>query len=361
MSRHSRKEKSRLRFRTATFVFFGIFLLCEVAAFNTGENMLYLLAAFVLGFPLLAIVVSNAAFRGLELQREAPDAVHRNEPFTVSVRLNNRKRVLPAASLSVAFAGEDAASAVYLPVIAPRTSATLHMSRIMPRRGVHALPDLRLSSAFPMGLIERSLLRADGLEVVVYPRVHRLDRAALEHLDDSGNRPRPTFATGDEFYALREYVPGDDIRLICWRVSARLGELIVRELEPGSARSIAIVLDARGVPGTLEAEERFELAIELAASLAVAFLDRQYSVALITPQGSAPLSQGEGHVLRVLNLLAHVSPVAYESLGDDWFLATGDLAGATRICVATDSARWGGPGLGGGVRVLDPEELLHAS
>src|SRR5262249_25412699 len=153
-------------------------------------------------------------------------------------------------------------------------------------------PDLRIGSAFPMGLFERSRRFADGLEVLVYPRVHRLERSAIERLDDSGTRPRPTFAFGDEFYALREYIPGDDIRCICWGGSARVGELIVRELEPGSARSIAILVDPRGVPSTYESDERFELALELAASLAVAFLDRQYSVALITPQGNAPLSQG---------------------------------------------------------------------
>ena len=43
---------------SAAFVFFGVFILCEVAAFNTGENLLYLLAAFVLGFPLLAMIIS---------------------------------------------------------------------------------------------------------------------------------------------------------------------------------------------------------------------------------------------------------------------------------------------------------------
>lgn len=350
-----------MRLRTAALAFVVIFLLLELAAFNTGENLLYLLAAFALGFPVFAAVISGLTFRGLEGHLEAPDTVHRNEPFTVVVRLRNRKRWWPVLSVRAAFTGTESVNHAYVPVLAPGLTADLHLQHILVRRGVHALPGVRFSSGFPMGLFERRRIHEDTGEVIVYPRVHRIDRSALERLDDSGNRPRPTLATGDEFYALREYVPGDDIRFISWRVSARLGELIVRQLEPGSVRSVAIIVDTRGIPASFEADERFELAIELAASLAVAFLDRQYSLALVTPQGSVPLGQGEGHIIRTLDLLARVGAVSYESLGDDWYRASGDLAGATKICVATDAAQWGGSALAGSVRVLDPEEVLNAS
>lgn len=359
MANRSAKTRSRLRFRLNTWVFLFIFLMVELAAFNTSENLLYLLAAFVLGFPPLAMVVSLLSFRGIDVRRVAPEAVHRGEPFSVAVHIKNYKRFLPSVSLRIAFAGEESGN--YLAVLPAKTSAALDLPRVMPRRGVHPIPDTTITSAFPMGFVERTRRLSDGAEIVVYPRVHRIDRGALDRLDDSGNRPRPTLNTGDEFYALREYVPGDDIRLICWRVSARLGELIVRELEPGSARSVAIILDTRGARDEMNAVDAFELAVELAASLAVAFLDRQYSVALVTPQGTVPLGQGEGHIVRSLDLLARVTPVGYETMGDDWFRSAGDLAGATKLCVATDRAQWGGTGLGGSLRVLDPEEVLRAS
>jgi uncharacterized protein (DUF58 family) len=212
-----------------------------------------------------------------------------------------------------------------------------------------------------MGFYRRELTFRDDRSIVVFPRVYRIPRSVLEKLDDSGNRPRPTLLPGDEFYALREYIPGDDIRYICWRVSARLGELIVRELEPGSARAVVLVLDTRGKPDTLELEEKFERAIDLAASLALAFVERQYSVALVTPQHALPLGQGESHMLRVLDVLARVQPAAYGDYGDDWFRAHGDLGAAAKIGIATDPALWGGRGLDGSVRIADPEEVLNAS
>jgi len=361
MRGQAQKNRHRLHFRTAALVFGLIFLLLEMAAFNTGENLLYLLAAFAIGFPVFAALLSILTFRGLGIVVDAPEQVHRNEPFLVTVRLHNRKPWSPVLSVRAAFVGTVSSSYAYVPVLAPGLTAELRLEHMLSRRGVHALPAVRLSSGFPMGLVERSRVENGIGEVVVYPRVHRIDRSTLERLDDSGNRPRPTLATGDEFYALREYVPGDDIRYISWRVSARLGQLIVRELEPGSVRSVVIIVDTRGIPASFNADEQFELAIEVAASLAVAFLDRQYSVALVTPQGSTPLGQGEGHIVRALDLLARVSAVPYESLGDDWYRASGDLAGATKLCVATNAAQWGASGLSGSVRILDPEEVLHAS
>jgi uncharacterized protein (DUF58 family) len=359
MAKRRATDRPRVRYRLNTWVFLFIFLMVELAAFNTSENLLYLLAAFALGFPPLALVISRLCFGKIEIKQSAPEAVHCGERFAVSVVITNKKRVLPAVSLQLAFIGE--AIGDYLPILPARTSATLHLTRVMPRRGVHTLPPVEIVSWFPMGFVSRSRQLGDGSEIVVYPRVHRIEREALDQLDDTGTRPRPTLTAGDEFYSLREYVPGDDIRLISWRVSARLGELIVRELEPGSARSIAIVLDTRGVIDSPAADEGFELAVELAASIAVAFLDRQYSVALVTPQGVTPLGQGEGQIVRILDLLARAAAVSYAGMGDDWYRASGDMAGATKLCVATDRAQWGGKGLGGSVRVLDPQEVLSAS
>jgi uncharacterized protein (DUF58 family) len=355
------KRRSRFRIQITALAFLMTFLLVELAGFNTGENLLYLLAAVTLALLLLGVALSFANLRGLQVVRHAPDSVHRDDPFHITITITNRKRFLPSFSFVLAFQREEWRPAAHVSTIPARSSVTLRVGRAMRRRGLHPLPPVVLKSGFPMGFFRRELIVDDGQEILVFPRIYRIQRSVLDRLDDSGNRPRPTLTPGDEFFALREYVPGDDIRHICWRVSARLGELIVRELEPGSVRSVAILLDTRGVPHSLEHEEQSERAIDLAASLSVAFLDRQYSVALITPEDSVPLGQGESHVLRVLRLLARVRPAEYAETGDDWARLSGDLSAAAKVYIATDPSQWGGHSLDGSVRVLDPQELLHAS
>lgn len=361
MPRDKTKTKARFRARYGALIMVAVFVLVQAAAFNTGSNLLYLLAGLALSFLVLSAIMLRMTMRGLRVRRTAPDAVHRGDVFTQTITIENQKRVLPTFSLRVVSGAEGGGTAAYVLMIPPRSSAVVRVNHQMPRRGVHPLPDVGVASAFPLGFFQRTLRYADGYHVVVYPRVHRVAKATLDQLDDSGHLRRVTDQSGDEYYALREYVPGDDPRYICWRISARVGELIVRELEPSSARSVVLVVDTRGVPDTEELEERFEDALELAASLAMSFLERQYTVALITPDYATPLGQGDAHLLRVLNALARVEPVRYGAYGDDWFRSSGDLAGSAKVYIATDPSQWGGQGLGGSVKVLDPQEILHAT
>src|SRR5690606_37344524 len=99
-----------------------------------------------------------------------------------------------------------------------------------------------------------------------------------------------------------------DLRKIVWRVSARLNHLIVRELEPTTSRNVMICVDTRyaQVPGF---DEHFEDAMDLAASLAVSFLNRQYAVGLLTPHTEVGLGEANAHAIAILDALARVSPL----------------------------------------------------
>ena len=68
------------------------------------------------------------------------------------------------------------------------------------------------------------------------------------------------------FHRLREYVPGDDLRLVHWRSSARSGRLVVKHNVDTSQPFSVVLLDVR--PGGYTAES-FESAIDVAASVLV--------------------------------------------------------------------------------------------
>jgi uncharacterized protein (DUF58 family) len=96
---------------------------------------------------------------------------------------------------------------------------------------------------------------------------------------------RPPFSKpwphGLEFYGMREYTPGDDIRRVVWRAYARTGRLLVREAEQGITDKVTIVLDQHSSAHTGgETSESFELGVRAAASLGVAHLKEGYSVTL---------------------------------------------------------------------------------
>lgn len=107
------------------------------------------------------------------------------------------------------------------------------------RRGIFRLRDVRLCVGGPFGLLERTKeLAANGHGVVcVGPK-----RFVLQ----SGDRPLPfPLFAGDpvDLHGIRPYTPGDDVRGIHWRLSAREGRpMVITSVSPRSVGTVAVDL-----------------------------------------------------------------------------------------------------------------------
>src|SRR5438105_13196142 len=113
---------------------------------------------------------------------------------------------------------------------------------------------------------------------------------------------------------MREYVPGDDLRRIVWRASARTGKVMVREAEQGITDHITLILDTDRGSHSRDGEglsESFEAGIRVAASLGVRHLRDGYELRCDTNGGPLvrPL-RGAGSQLMLLDALARRGPAA---------------------------------------------------
>jgi uncharacterized protein (DUF58 family) len=117
----------------------------------------------------------------------------------------------------------------------------------------------------------------------VYPEVEQL-RALVPPLETQvfvGNQVSRTKGDGIEFADIRSFVPGDRMRRINWRASARRGSLLVNEYHPERNTDVILFLDTfadvrRGASGTID------LAVRAAASLAGRYLQRKDRVGLVS-------------------------------------------------------------------------------
>lgn len=349
------------RFRSSGWVVLVTLALVLLAAWNTGTNLLYIVVGGLCSFLIISLLLAGWSLRRLQVFREGPEAVHRDERFPVTIRVENHKRFMSAMSIRVDRHGDYVETCSYAPRIPPRRSAVLRVSERFTRRGIHALPPIVLASAFPFGLVERRLPVKDQVEVVVYPRIRALRPAVLQQLPGSNTTPHVVRGEGDEFFSLRDYVPGDDVRQIAWRVSARKGELVVKEFAHEMSRYVAFVLDTQWAADLENQADLFEEAVELTASLAVTFLNRQYSCSITTRTGHVPEGQGSSQARKMLDFLARVD---LEDAGNgadfSWFVPKDEQGRARYVFVSSDPREWGRPCGIAGARVIDPREMVRA-
>jgi len=115
------------------------------------------------------------------------------------------------------------------------------------RRGVHALGDVRLRLRSPLGLLERQSRLAGGQEIRIEPLLAGLRRtlrlAASERWHDLGVRSLRRRGGMTEFESLRDYVRGDDLRMIDWKAFARRGKPTVREFQVERGQELILLVD----------------------------------------------------------------------------------------------------------------------
>lgn len=119
--------------------------------------------------------------------------------------------------------------------------------------------------------------------------------------------------SGIAFSEVREYIPGDDIRLIDWNVSARMNEPYVKLFIEEREMTVLLLVDmsASGRFGSRDLEKR-ELAAELAAVLAFSAIRNNDRVGLIIftdeVERFVPPKKGKKHVLRVISEILSFEP-----------------------------------------------------
>lgn len=226
---------------------------------------------------ILALVAVDVALaggvRGLRLHREGDRATRLGTPARVTLIVENpgRRRVRgvlrdawpPSAGAGTSRHGLDVPSRERR-----RLVTTLHPTR----RGDRPAYRVTVRSLGPLGLAGRQGSHDVPWRVRVLPpftsRKHLPAKLArLRELD--GRTAVLVRGAGTEFDSLREYVPGDDVRSIDWRASARAADVVVRTWRPERDRHLLLVLDtSRTSAGRVGNAPRLDASLDSALLLA---------------------------------------------------------------------------------------------
>ena len=282
----------RVKVRRSGSVFIGVTVFLGVAAANTGNNLLYILVSALLSIMLVSGMVSLINLRGIRLTLIPPPRVFAGSPATFRVILRKRGP-FPSFLIRVS-SGTD--SCLFTIVDSRPREGRIEIT--FARRGRVGSVTLTVMSDFPLGMFVRSYEAEVGLNLVVFPRPlpSPLRFEETKESADREGRSVSAYTKGyDEVRDIREY-SGEPMKLIHWKVTAKVGDLMIKETVSETKRPVILSLES--VEGDLETR------ISRITYLAMKLIAEGYPVGLRIGDREIPPGSGEDHLVRILSELA---------------------------------------------------------
>lgn len=195
------------------------------------------------------------------------------------------------------------------------------------RRGSEELGALRVRVHGPWGLVARQARLPGRSRIAVEPALlglrQTLRLAASERWRDLGVRRLRRRGGLTEFESLRDYVPGDDVRMLDWKAFARRGRPTVREMQEERGQELVFLVDAgrrmaatTGV-GDEYAWSKLDHALDTALQIAAVALDRGDRVGICAFEARVrayvPPARGGAQLARLRRAVFDLLPSELES------------------------------------------------
>lgn len=361
LARNASAEASQLNlpfeFTVGGAMILGLIVIVGFSAWNTGNNLLFLMLSFLTASLVIAFFAGSASLKKLDVKMRFPETIFAEEPTPILVSLHNRKRLFPTLSVLTEVRGRNREKSSLIsevkeilpekwaekltqpPIIrytldyfvfVPRHGEIENKAEhIFKRRGRFIIKDFELSTKFPFGFFRhRRRLSAQEAEIVIFPKLVSIEKELEDFPLEVGKLVANKRGMGQDLLALRDYQPMDDLRRVDWKATARSQRLIVREFSAEDDKRITIFLDTR-MPKTeavkkktlrqrldeekkqsklSEEDERFENGISRTASLLSFFTEEQAEIRLIINREKGEYGIGREHLYECLRRLATVEP-----------------------------------------------------
>jgi uncharacterized protein (DUF58 family) len=271
-----------------------------------GYPVLVTLGAIALGAVVAAVGVAGRRPRVEVIRELFPDRVERGGRAGVTLRVHN-----PGTRRQAGFTAIDRVGADRVTVAVRALAGGAEQSYLneLPtgRRGRHEVGPMSLRRADALGLGGSELLIGDTATLWVYPKTHPMRAVAgglpLHHHDGEATETSPRGSL--DVREVRAYVPGDEVRHLHWKATARTGQLMIRDYADPHQPRFTVLLDNRR---EIRTSAEFEEAVELAASLVVSAAGADHRCQLVTPSGvDVSTTSGSDAVQRYLEELCVVT------------------------------------------------------
>ncbi len=266
--------KSGYRYKTRLGPSGVVYVVVAALILGTGlytqNNLLFWAFGLMVGGMIASIGVSWLSMRGLKVERLLPDHAVVGQPLVVRYLITNPKILMPVFSLvvmenwgrgmrgyrKVGPVAERPQRLGGAPIgwvlhLGPKQNVQAESVCWPLRRGLLKFDRVVLSTTFPFGFIRQIVEVHQPGQMLVYPRLYRLSKSLwfrLAAADPGGHLHIDQGGGTEEFFGLRRYRPGDSMRSVDWKHSAKTGELISREMTIPCPPRVMMAVDLTQFP-----------------------------------------------------------------------------------------------------------------
>lgn len=180
------------------------------------------------------------------------------------------------------------------------------------KRGVYSFGHVRVFASTPIGLVQRRFTLCQPCDVKVYPSYLMLTRYELlamsNNLAEMGIKKIRKVGNHTEFEQIKDYVSGDDFRLINWRATARTSRLMVNVYQDERSQQVFNIIDkGRVMQQAFRGMTYLDYAINASLVLSYIAMRKEDKAGVVTFsdhfEDFVPASRRTGHMQNILEML----------------------------------------------------------
>jgi len=286
-----KRRRYQVKVTAPGVIFIALTIILGIAAVNTGNNLLYLIAATMLSVMALSGLSSFINLLGLEFNLQPVSEIYALQKTLFVVQIKNKKRWWPSFLLGIRVNEQTK----WLPYLPGSATSQTHVWIVFPHRGWQQLPPIVVFSYFPLHFFSRGFNLTLKQQYLVYPRPI-FSTFSIKTFNEQGTSEGKRRGQEGEFRSLRDFIPGDSLRFVHWLATAKWSKFMVKEFANTGLKRI--VLSLSGDKNEVETE------LGKLTYLTNTLLKAGFEVGLKISSLYLPPRRGETQRRKILNILA---------------------------------------------------------
>lgn len=307
--------------KSAFFILIASFLLASFGGWEIPHLMFYM----VLGVIIVSFLWSGRITKKVSAyQRIEQRDYYVDEKFEVDSYIDNDS-LLPIPHIEIIDRTEELVSGeMAKPTITslfPMEREIIHKDITAKYRGLYNLGPIDIEISDALGILTRKRRIYSDTYFKVYPRIHNIEKINLKSMQSYGTltTKQKTFEDNTIVSDIRKYSPGDSIKRIHWKVSAKKGDLLIKNYEMTGSAATYIFLDfKKNCYKGENIRDLEEKAIEAASSTISYLLNNSVSIEMYINSASAYYTKGRDikELVNFMDILCEIKTDGNKTMKD---------------------------------------------